>query len=273
MLLAVGLSSVGALRRAHVQAAEEKLSSLALLVRAHPPQINNSRALRDWTAWFAASGVRITVISSDGAVLADSQPGAGENGNPADEAEIQQALSNGEGRAVRRGGESTRDSLYLAVREQGASGKVFVIRLSEPIPEIDPSLAPIRRRLWIASLAILFLGIIASFVFTRAFSRRVATLKDFSRRVAQGDFRPLSLEPSGDELEDLAVSLNETAARLNETIQSLTEERNRSSAILGSMEEGVAVMDSSERLIFCNPAFSSIVNVDGARALAGHCWK
>src|SRR6202030_801524 len=39
-------------------------------------------------------------------------------------------------------------------------------------------------------------------------------------------------------------------------------ERNRSSAILRSMVEGVAVIDAQERLVFCNRAFSEILNID-----------
>jgi len=120
---------------------------------------------------------------------------------------------------------------------------------------------------WMAALAILLFGISTRLFFARTSSRRAQALKDFSRRVAHADFRPLELDYSGDELDDLATSLNETAARLNQTFQSLTEERNRSSAILGGMEEGVAVMDSAERLVFCNPAFSAILGVDLSRAL------
>jgi len=46
--------------------------------------------------------------------------------------------------------------------------------------------------------------------------------------------------------------LNQTAARLDRTIRTLTEERNLSSAILGSMVEGVAVVSGAERLVFAN---------------------
>ena len=42
---------------------------------------------------------------------------------------------------------------------------------------------------------------------------------------------------------------------MDRTIHSLSGERNRSSAILRSMVEGVAVIDSSERLVFSNAAF------------------
>src|SRR6202044_656965 len=85
--------------------------------------------------------------------------------------------------------------------------------------------------------------------------------KDFSRRVAAGDFRPLPAENPRDELADLALALNNTAAHMDETIRSLSGERNRSSAILRSMVEGVAVIDAQERLVFFNRAFSEIFNV------------
>ena len=60
----------------------------------------------------------------------------------------------------------------------------------------------------------------------------------------------------------LAAALNETAVRMDRTIRSLSGERNRSSAILRSMVEGVAVIDAQERLVFCNRAFSEILNLD-----------
>ena len=84
----------------------------------------------------------------------------------------------------------------------------------------------------------------------------------FSRRVAEGDFRPIDADRSGDALEALAVSLNDTAARLDRTIRTLTEERNLSAAILGSMVEGVAVVNARERLLFANPGFAEILELD-----------
>jgi two-component system phosphate regulon sensor histidine kinase PhoR len=80
--------------------------------------------------------------------------------------------------------------------------------------------------------------------------------------VAEGDFRPLSPDGSGDTLEALGSSLNQTAARLDRTIRTLTEERNLSSAILGSMVEGVAVVNGAERLVFANPGFAEILGLD-----------
>ena len=126
-------------------------------------------------------------------------------------------------------------------------------------------LSSTRWSLLAASIVILIAGVVVSFIFSHRFARRIEQLKDFSRRVAGGDFRPLQFAGPRDEVAELAEALNETAAHLDGTIQSLSGERNRSSAILRSMIEGVAVIDARERLIFFNRAFAGILNLDPAR--------
>src|SRR5258707_1855557 len=103
---------------------------------------------------------------------------------------------------------------------------------------------------------------IASLLISRSSSGRVERLQMFSRRVAEGDFRRIEADRTGDTLDALAISMNKTAARLDRTIRTLTEERNLSSAILGSMVEGVAVVNASERLLFSNRGFAEILDLD-----------
>ncbi len=138
---------------------------------------------------------------------------------------------------------------------------VYSARVLRPAAEIDPGLAEMRWRLWMASAAILLVGGAASLLVTRAFSRRVERLKEFSRRVAAGDFRPLPIEHRGDELTELARALNDTAVHLDKTIRRLTEERNRSDAILRSMTEGVAIVDADEHILFGNETFFRILGL------------
>jgi two-component system phosphate regulon sensor histidine kinase PhoR len=137
-----------------------------------------------------------------------------------------------------------------------------VLRTALPSSNLDVSLLELREKIFLSSLVILVVGIVATFVFSRMFGARVNRLKDFSQRVAEGDFRPLPSEHSGDELADLAAAFNETARRIDSTVHSLRDERNQSSAILRSMVEGVAVIDAHERLVFCNRAFLDILNAD-----------
>jgi len=50
---------------------------------------------------------------------------------------------------------------------------------------------------------------------SRSFSGRVERLQMFSRRVAEGDFRRIEADRTGDTLDALAISMNKTAARLD----------------------------------------------------------
>ncbi len=136
------------------------------------------------------------------------------------------------------------------------------MRVAIPLGEVEGPIAEVRRRFWLASLLLLLIAGSAALLVSRGVSTRIHRLEEFSHRVARGDFRPLEMESGGDELDDLARAFNETAARLAETIRVLTEERNRSSAILGSMIEGVAVISPQERVVFSNRAFSQILGLD-----------
>jgi len=84
---------------------------------------------------------------------------------------------------------------------------------------------------------------------------------EFMGRAAAGDFTPVERDHGHDELEDLADALSRTVGRLGQGIRSLTDERNRSSAILGSMVEGVAVVAADERILYCNWAFEQILEL------------
>jgi len=120
-----------------------------------------------------------------------------------------------------------------------------------------------RRFLWIAALIILLLTGAISLLFSRSFSTRVRRLEEFSHRLAAGNFQPIEPADRRDELASLARAMNETAERLAQTFRSLTDERNRTTAILESMIEGVAVVSADERVLFSNSAFAQILSSGG----------
>ena len=268
-LLAVDFFAERALRRDYERAGLAQLTSVGRFAKLHPPPRESlstldsaTPGLRDWVAQMSVTGVRITVITANGKVLADSEADARTMENHADRPEIRDALARGDGRSLRRSVTLQRDLLYYAVRHNAPSGEPLVLRFALPLETSDAALASFRRSLWLWSLLILFIAGAATILVSRTFSDRVDRLKEFSRRVASGDFGPLPSDGTGDALEALGVSLNQTAARLDGTIRTLTEERNLSSAILGSMVEGVAVVNGSERLVFANPGFAEILAID-----------
>jgi two-component system phosphate regulon sensor histidine kinase PhoR len=269
VLVAVDFFAERALHRDSERAAFEQLATIARFATAHPlefPSLGTTASdldrLNHWAAEVGSGGARVTVIRADGRVLADSQSDARSMENHADRPELQEALAKGEGRSVRRSVTMNRDLLYYAVRQDVAGGPPIVLRFAIPVETADQALGLFRRSLWVASLVILLVAGMAALLVSRGFSDRVERLREFSRRVAEGDFRALPGDGSGDALEMLGASLNQTAARMDRAIRTLTEERNLSSAILGSMVEGVAVVNGAERLVFANQGFADILELD-----------
>jgi len=270
VLLAVDFFAERALRSDYERTGFEKLAAIARVAQKRPPQWTPASpghpedltALREWVSQMGASGARITVIAPDGRVLDDSQANADAMENHANRPEVLEAKAKGEGRSVRQSITFNRELLYYAIRQNTTAGADTILRFALPPEAVDEVLSAFRHRLWLASFLILLIAGAVSLLFSRGFTGRVERLKDFSRRVAEGDFRPLPRDSSNDALGALGTALNRTAARLDRTIQTLTEERNLSSAILGSMVEGVAVVNASERLVFANPGFAEILGLD-----------
>ena len=268
ILLAVDFLAERTLQSSYQTHGFQELKALAIVLRRQPlpassPQtpLDNS-ALNTWVKNAAANGVRVTLIASDGTVLADSESETQTMETHAGRPEVLQALQNGEGQSTRESVSVKRPLLYYAVRENFPDGTPVILRLALPVESIDQELASFRTRLWLWSLLILLLAAVVALLISRSYTDRIERLREFSVRVAEGDFRPLPGDGKDDTLESLGVSLNQTAQRLDRTIRTLTEERNLSAAILGSMVEGVAVVNGVERLVFANPGFAQILDLD-----------
>jgi two-component system phosphate regulon sensor histidine kinase PhoR len=261
VLAAVDIYVVRALRSEFLDAAFLQLESLVRLALADPPESPGATALNEWTRRFAESGVRITLIAGNGTVLSDSAEEPSRMENHLSRPEFREALEGGSGRAVRRSPTLGADLVYLAHRCEFKNAQPYIIRLSVPLRSLDEARFAFRSRLWSMSLLILAVAGGISLLSFRTVSTRIGRLKEFSRRVADGDFRPLPRDSNRDELAELSSTMNQAALRLDQTIGTLTQERNRSAAVLASMEEGVAVIGSDQRVIYCNSAFCRAASV------------
>jgi two-component system, OmpR family, phosphate regulon sensor histidine kinase PhoR len=274
VLLAVDFFADRALQRDHERMGFAQLMSIARIAQANPPELSSFppekpeevSALQLWAQRIAASGASVSIVSSDGLVQADSQSGSGSRTmeNYAGRPEIIDAIQQGTGRTIRRSTTPNHDVLYYAVRQTWSSqthGTIYVLSFALPVETVKQVLWPFRRSLWLASALILLLGGLMVVLVSHNFSDRIERLTAFSQRVAEGDFRLQASDGTGDALDVLSDSLNQTATRLDRTIRTLTEERNLSSAILGSMVEGVLVVNAAQRVVFANRSFAGILGL------------
>jgi len=258
---AIGIYTGQALKQEYLDAAYRQLESVSRVALTLPPPLLDEQEIQRWADRIAQSGLRVTLISEDGVVLADTDEDPSSMENHASRPEIREAFLNGTGRAVRYSATLGRNLVYLAMRYDYGDEKSLVMRFSIPLHDLNETMHGFRYRLWLISVFIMILAGGASLIYFRIISGRIQRLKDFSMRVAEGDFHPLPRDRHGDELSDLAGSLNRTAKELDLTIRTLTEERNQSAAVLASMEEGVAVVGRDQHVIYCNRTFCRAMGV------------
>lgn len=123
---------------------------------------------------------------------------------------------------------------------------------------VSPETLP---KIWPFVFVFLCVAAIAFYFSYRSISSRIRRLKAVTERAAAGDFAPFERDRRHDELAELSDALSRAIAGFGQTIHTLTDERNRSSAILASMVEGVAVVAGDERILFCNWAFEQILEL------------
>lgn len=207
---------------------------------------------------------RVTLIATDGTVLADSEVKPDDLGgleNHLGRPEVQGALRNGTGTAIRYSATLRHDMLYTAAVIV-ANGRIDgIVRLALPLSTLTVLRSGLHQTLGTALLLSFLLTLIFSYILSRLTSRPLQQVATIAAEIGKGNFsRRL---PSGwhDELGDLAGIMNDMAAKLDEQLSRLTAERNRLDAILAGMGEGLMVTDKEGKITLVNPAFCRLFRV------------
>ncbi len=181
--------------------------------------------------------------------------------NDAHAEEVVVAMTGAVGRASRtlRSGIEMR---YVAV----PAGDGWVLRLGAPLAEIHETVAGMQRRLVFASGLAVALALGLGFLASQLAARPLLAMTRTAQRIAGGEY---DIDPRGDvhtaspdEFGLLSRTLTHLASELKARVGDLVAERDRLSAILAGMAEGVVVVDASKRIVLANPAASEIL---GAR--------
>lgn len=114
-------------------------------------------------------------------------------------------------------------------------------------------------------LAVAALGV--SLIWTRRTSRAVRSVTEAAYRIAGGESDlqvPAPDDPPGRRLTD---SFNLMAWTVKGTVRELLEERNKLSAVLDTMADGVVVVDSGGTVLLANPAALNMLTVSEAQII------
>lgn len=207
---------------------------------------------------------RLTVISSDGTVIAESQENHEEMENHGDRREVRDALSGEYGTAVRRSSTTGENTLYVALPygpDDGAPSGV--IRAATSMARLDELLRDTFLTLAIAAALILAVTAFIAIVIIRRVQRPLGQIRDAAKRFARGDLYYRLAITGPDEMSEVAETLNGMAERLTDTIGRISDQRNELEAVLTSMVEGVIVVNSDRRIRSMNLASQRLFEKEG----------
>ena len=236
-------------RSREMDAARSTLQELLELMDAQSAITEPEALMEQFHA--AAPDKRLTIIDTDGTVLADTGADASTLEEHNDRPEVAQAEATGWGEAVRRSDTLGTSMLYVAKRF--ADGMIG--RAAMPLSSIN-SLA--MTSVWgalIASAAALLLAFLLS---RRTANRVVAPLSSVGtalQGVLDGKKAPgLEGPQADDELRPILRYIDKLMDQLEGYIQSITAERDKVSLILDCMDEGLILLDEDGKVLAINRA-------------------
>ncbi|MCF6179979.1 MAG: ATP-binding protein, partial [Geopsychrobacter sp.] len=265
VLLAVIWYISGELRSFHYRQTAADLSARVRLVE---PQLvglfddNGSERLKELTRKLGEeSATRITVIRTDGKVLADSKEDAALMDNHRKRPEVKQALMGRQGMSVRFSNTLGQSLMYIAVPIMHNGRLVGSIRTALPVSDIDATLGEIQRQLLLGGLLIALLMAPICWWLSRRLSRPLELMTAGAQRFSRGELEtPLQITGS-QETGRLATAMNQMAVELAQRIEREVEQRGEIEAILGCMIEGIVAVDRNECVIRLNNASTELFGI------------
>lgn len=212
------------------------------------------------------TGRRITMIRRDGQVLADSEEEPDEMENHlVGRREILDAITLGEGLAVRKSATTGVETLYVAVcrdHDRDLGGLVRVAALTESLEERKREVA---RLLFLGALIASLPALLVGALLVRRVSTPLVQMRAVAVAMGEGDYEAAARLPQGardgDEVGDLARSFQQLGHDINQQVADLTAEQERLRAMVAGMTEGVVALDVDDQVTFSNHAARSLLGI------------
>ena len=266
------------IERFYLDEAREHLTSKAHLIQSGIDTKRENVSLQDFVKKSSSlSEIRITILDTNGVVLADSEenPGSMENHRGVNKREeIEVAIKKGIGNSQRYSTTINEDMLYVAILASVENSNI-IIRTSESMQSLNTSINKARKRIVLISIIILIVIIPLVIITSRLITRPLFLIGKAAKKISKGDMMdpiPISQKSffSGtEEISSITVALNEMAKELDKKIATITKEKNEQKNILNyiniiqySMSEGLIAVDLENKISTINKAASSYLDID-----------
>lgn len=164
---------------------------------------------------------------------------------------------------------ASRSPLY-AGGDAGSITRVGSVTVARAVADTSPELERAQRTAYVAAGAILAITVLTGWALSALIGGPAVRLSRTTRQLADGDLAARAPEGGPRELAALSTDINAMATRVDELVADLTDERDRTAAIIASLVEGVLAVDGDGRITLANQAARDLLPLgdgDAAGAL------
>jgi two-component system phosphate regulon sensor histidine kinase PhoR len=248
----------------------EAIRPLPLPAGKEPPPPEAQRLQERIKALGREIATRITLLTADGSVLADSEFDPRQMEKHADRPEVRQAEEAPFGTATRLSGTRGQPMMYVAVRTEGVPEGVSYVRVALPLESVHQQLAHLNRLIWMTAAATGIAALLLAFWTARRITRPLQELTASAERIAAGGYSHKVYAAGLDEIATLAQTFNRMSGRLAAQFAQLEEDSQKLRMILSGMVEGVVALDAEQRVLFANKRAGQLLGLSRSPSDPGH---
>ncbi|MCQ1528111.1 two-component system histidine kinase PnpS [Lutispora saccharofermentans] len=261
-----GLLSYTTIESTYNKGVEDKLISNAYLTAEIIAQRLNEHGydnINDYIKKIKTSDeIRITLIDTEGTVLADTYEDPSKMENHRERSEVKKAINGLSALEKRYSSTIKANYLYYALPVKSGIENSYIVRLSMPLKDIEA----IKKR-YLSNLLIAFgfglaIALIIGYNTSKRITKPLSQITQMSEEISKGKF-DLKLAVEGkDEIAKLAGSINNMAEQLQYYINGLNRRNEEMEAILGSVINGIIAIDNNQRILFINKYAKKLLNIE-----------
>ena len=216
---------------------------------------------------------RLTVIKADGKIVADSDEKPSQMDNHADRPEIIAARSNGIGTATRFSDTLGMRMMYLALAVRSQGQLAGYVRTALPLSAIDKRLNQLRSAIGLGAGLSAIVALLLGLFLTNHFVKPLSSMISVADSMSRGDYGKRLPETRNDEIGELGKALNRMAQSCSDRTDTINADRNKLSAILSGMAEGVVAVSQDDRVVHMNEAAGKLLGANPEECINKPIWQ
>jgi two-component system phosphate regulon sensor histidine kinase PhoR len=226
---------------------------------------DNARLQERVQAVGEVTGIRFTLISRDGAVLAESFPVSGDMQNHLHRPEIQMAQKSGVGIVTRLSKTLQTELVYVAIPVREGDEVLAYARAAYRLDVLRDDIAELRKYIWLFGASAAAVALLLTWFVAGRIIQPLGDLTAAAEAIAKGNYQTPVLVRRRDELGRLGEAFQHMQQELEQQVRQLRENSQNLETVLATMNEGVLVVDAEQRILLANEASRRLLGIEVAR--------